>query len=41
MFAAIAIRREKRGTNQPRFRAIAGDRQSLRRTMGEALDALT
>ena len=38
---AIAIRTEKKDTGQLRFRAIAGDRQSLGRTMGEALDALT
>lgn len=38
---SIAIRTEKRDTSQPRFRAIAGDRQSVGRTMGEALDALT
>lgn len=38
---AIAIRTEENETGEPRFRAIAGSRQSLGRTMGEALDALT
>jgi hypothetical protein len=38
---SIAIRTEKGETDGPRFRAIAGNRQSLGRTMGEALDALT
>jgi predicted Zn-dependent protease with MMP-like domain len=38
---AIAIRTEKRDTGEAWFRAIAGNRQSLGRTMGEALDALT
>jgi len=37
----IAIRSEKGGPGEPRFRAVAGNRQSVGRTMGEALDALT
>lgn len=39
--SAIAIRTDQQETGERRFRAIAGDRQSLGRTMGEALDALT
>lgn len=38
---AIAIRSDQKETGERRFRAIAGDRQSLGKTMGEALDALT
>lgn len=38
---AIAIRTDQKETGERRFRAIAGNRQSLGRTMGEALDALT
>lgn len=38
---AIAIRTDQKETGERQFRAIAGDRQSLGRTMGEALDALT
>jgi len=38
---SIAIRPEGSEGDGPRFRAIAGDRQSTGRTMGEALDALT
>src|SRR5215831_16366094 len=38
---AISIRAENIGTDQPRFRAIAGNRQAVGRTMGEALDVLT
>jgi regulator of protease activity HflC (stomatin/prohibitin superfamily) len=37
----IAIRPEESGAGEPQFRAIAGGRQSVGRTMGEALDALT
>ncbi|ETX04115.1 hypothetical protein [Candidatus Entotheonella palauensis] len=37
----IAIRAEQSEADEPRFRAIAGNRQSVGRTMGEALDALT
>lgn len=37
---AVAIRPEEKETGERRFRAIAGDRQSVGRTMGEALDAL-
>lgn len=36
---SIAVRREGE-TEEPRFRAIAGHRQSTGRTMGEALDSL-
>jgi hypothetical protein len=36
----IAVRPEDGEAGEPRFRAIAGDRQSIGRTMGEALDAL-
>ncbi|MGE0822750.1 MAG: hypothetical protein AB7G75_10515 [Candidatus Binatia bacterium] len=38
---AFAIRTDQKETGKRQFRAIAGDRQSLGRTMGEALDALT
>lgn len=38
---SIAIRTDQQETSERRFRAIAGDRQSVGRTMGEALDALT
>lgn len=37
---SIAVRPEVGEAGEPRFRAIAGDRQSVGRTMGEALDAL-
>jgi hypothetical protein len=37
---SIAVRPEPGEAGEPRFRAIAGDRQSVGRTMGEALDAL-
>src|SRR4029453_1942772 len=37
----IAIRNDQKETGERRFRAIAGNRQSLGKTMGEALDALT
>ncbi len=37
----IGIRTEECEPGEPRFRAIAGDRPSVGRTMGEALDALT
>jgi len=39
--ASISIHTEPGKRGEPRFRAIAGDRQSVGRTMGEALDALT
>src|SRR5260370_37882458 len=39
--ASIAIHPEPGERGEPRFRAIAGDHQSVGRTMGEALDALT
>src|SRR5437660_6650587 len=38
---SIAIRTEDGELGQPRFRAVAGSRESVGRTMGEALDALT
>jgi hypothetical protein len=38
---SIAIRIEQNEAGAPRFRAVAGNRQSIGRTMGEALDALT
>ncbi len=38
---SIAIRTENSQAGTPRFRAVAGNRQSIGRTMGEALDALT
>ena len=37
---SIAVRPERGEGGEPRFRAIAGDRQSVGKTMGEALDAL-
>ena len=39
--SSIVIRTDQKETGERRFRAIAGHRQSLGRTMGEALDALT
>ena len=39
--SSIAIRTDQEETGERRFRAIAGGRQSIGRTMGEALDALT
>ena len=39
--SAISIHREPAQPNGPRFRAIAGDRQAVGKTIGEALDALT
>jgi hypothetical protein len=38
---SIAMRTEQNEAGVPRFRAFAGNRQSVGRTMGEALDALT
>lgn len=38
---SIAMRTETHGVGAPRFRAIAGNRQAVGWTMGEALDALT
>src|SRR5712691_3871219 len=38
---SIAMRTENSQAGAPRFRAVAGNRQSVGRTMGEALDALT
>lgn len=38
---AVTIHAESEASGAPRFRAIAGNRQSVGRTMGEALDALT
>lgn len=38
---AVAIRKEQSESDETLFRAIAGDRQAVGRTMGEALDALT
>lgn len=38
--ATVSILREKGEQNVPRFRAVAGRRQSVGRTPGEALDAL-
>jgi len=38
---SVSIRAENGELGEPRFRAVAGDRQSVGRTMGEALDALT
>jgi hypothetical protein len=40
IMTTIAIRTDQKETGERQFRAIAGDRQSLGRTMGEALDAL-
>ena len=37
---SISLRREDEKSGQPRFRATAWDRQSVGRTVGEALDAL-
>lgn len=37
---AVTIRKEHQTAGGPYFRAIAGNRQSVGRTMGEALDAL-
>src|SRR6266849_2425803 len=39
--ASVTIYPEPGQQGEPRFRAIAGDRESVGRTMGEALDALT
>ena len=38
---AITIYKEDKGAGKPRFRATAGKQQSIGRTMGEAIDALT
>jgi hypothetical protein len=38
---SVVIRKEKDEKTEPQFVAIAGDRRSIGRTMGEALDALT
>ena len=38
---SIAMRTDNSQEGAPRFRAVAGNRQSVGRTMGEALDALT
>lgn len=38
---SIAMRTEQDERGAPQFRAIAGNQQSVGRTMGEALDALT
>ena len=38
---SITIRTEDSNADTPRFRAVAGNRQAVGRTMGEALDALT
>ena len=38
---SIAIRTEPNEADAPCFRAVAGSRQAVGRTMGEALDALT
>src|SRR5215471_5448997 len=38
---SIAIHTENSEAGAPRFRAVAGNRQAVGRTMGEALDALT
>jgi hypothetical protein len=38
---SIAIRTDSSNADTPRFRAVAGNRQAVGRTMGEALDALT
>ena len=38
---SIAMRTENSQEGTSRFRAVAGNRQSVGRTMGEALDALT
>jgi hypothetical protein len=39
--SAVVIRTEDAGSGEIRFRAIAGTREHVGRTMGEALDALT
>jgi regulator of protease activity HflC (stomatin/prohibitin superfamily) len=39
--SSITIRTDEEEIGERRFRAIAGGRQSIGRTMGEALDALT
>jgi len=39
--STIAIRADQKETGDRQFRAIAGDRECLGKTMGEALDALT
>jgi regulator of protease activity HflC (stomatin/prohibitin superfamily) len=38
---SIAIHIEDSKADTPRFRAVAGNRQAVGRTMGEALDSLT
>lgn len=38
--APIAVRPDAQSEGERRFRAVAGERQSVGRTMGEALDAL-
>jgi regulator of protease activity HflC (stomatin/prohibitin superfamily) len=38
---SIAIRTDNTQAGAPQFRAVAGNRQAVGRTMGEALDALT
>jgi hypothetical protein len=38
---SITIRTETNEIDGPQFRAVAGNHQSVGRTMGEALDALT
>jgi len=38
---AVTIRKETGYRGEPRYRARAGDRESIGATMGEALDALT
>jgi hypothetical protein len=40
MTTSVSIRIEQDEANRPRFRAVAGRRQSVGRTAGEALDAL-
>jgi hypothetical protein len=40
MMGIVAIRADDKKPGEQRFRAIAGKRQSVGRTMGEALDAL-
>lgn len=40
IMTSITIRTEPTKTGKPQFRAIAGNCQSVGRTMGEALDAL-
>lgn len=41
IMTSIAIRTENSKAGLPRFRAVAGNRQAIGKTMGEALDALT